>query len=143
MIRHNRASSKIEHSNSTHRRKVLLPWLPIRLQREFLMLIQWLHVLDLHSEDILLDVSRERLDLVRRVCVRRDGEHLVEFFEGERFGFGDEEENENEAHDVPGGVPPEGTLRFERSKETGEGDGDDEVTREGKYNVSRQPKRES
>lgn len=104
------------------------------------MLIQWLHVLDLHPEDILLDVSRERLDLVRRVRVRRDGEHLVEFFEGERFGFGDEEENENEAHDVPGGVPPEGALGLERSEETGEGDGDDEVTKD---NVSRQPKRES
>ena len=56
---------------------------------------------------------------------------MVEFFEGECLGFGDEEEDEDEPEGVPGGVPPECALGSESSEESREGDGDDEVARGG------------
>ena len=52
---------------------------------------------------------------------------MIEFFEGEGLGFGDEEEDEDEPEGVPGGVPSEGALGSEGTEETGEGDGYDEV----------------
>ena len=40
---------------------------------------------------------------------------MVELLERERLRLGDEEEDENEADDVPGGVPPERALGREAS----------------------------
>ena len=40
-----------------------------------------------------------------------------------------EEEDEDESDDVPSCVPPEGTLWLERTKQTREGDGNDEVAK--------------
>lgn len=37
--------------------------------------VQWRQLADVHTEDMLLDVVRERLDLVGRMDVRRNGEH--------------------------------------------------------------------
>jgi hypothetical protein len=38
---------------------------------ETLVFVEWRHRVDLHAEDELLDVVRQRLDLIRRMCVRR------------------------------------------------------------------------
>ena len=92
-----------------------------------LVLVQRRERLDAHAEDVALDVARERLELVRGVHAGGHGEDLVELFERERLGLGDEEQDEDEADDVPAGVPPEGALRLERAEQTGEGDRDDEV----------------
>ena len=40
---------------------------------------------------------------------------LVQLLEGERFRFGDKEQDSTKSEDVPPGVPSECTLRFECS----------------------------
>ena len=40
---------------------------------------------------------------------------LVQLFERERLRLRYKEQDEDESHDIPCGVPSEGTLRFERS----------------------------
>lgn len=40
-----------------------------------LVLVQRREGVDAHAQDMLLDVAHERLELVRRVQVRRDREH--------------------------------------------------------------------
>ena len=40
---------------------------------------------------------------------------LVQLLEGERFRFGDKEQDGEKSEDVPCGVPSERTLRLERS----------------------------
>lgn len=52
---------------------------------------------------------------------------LIQFFEGQCFRLGHEEEDEEEPDHVPTRVPSECTLRLERTEETRERDGDDEV----------------
>ena len=47
----------------------------VLLANRALVLVQWRDGLDLHAEDVLFDVMRERLELVRGVYVRRHGEH--------------------------------------------------------------------
>ena len=92
-----------------------------------LVLVQRREGLDLHAEDMLFDVVRERLELVRRVAARGHREHLVELLERERLRLGDEQQDEDEPDDVPGGVPPERALWLEGAEETREGDRDDKV----------------
>lgn len=52
---------------------------------------------------------------------------MVEFFERKRLRLGHEEEDKDEADDVPAGIPTKGTLGRERIKETRERDRDYEV----------------
>jgi hypothetical protein len=40
---------------------------------------------------------------------------LVQLLKRERFRFGDKEQDSKESDDVPPGIPPECTLRLERS----------------------------
>ena len=81
-----------------------------------LVLVQRRKRVDLHSEEVLLDVVWQRLDLVRRMFGCRYGEHLVELFEREGFRLGDEEQDGEEPDNVPRGVPPDRALRLERAK---------------------------
>lgn len=98
----------------------------LRADRTFVF-VERREVAHVHAEDVLLDVVRERLDLVRRVLSCRHGEYLVEFFERERFRLGDEQQDGEEPEHVPAGVPAEGTLRRERAEQTREGDRNNEV----------------
>lgn len=52
---------------------------------------------------------------------------MVELLERERLRLGDEEQDEEEAEDVPPRVPPERALRLERAEQPRERDRDDEV----------------
>lgn len=101
------------------------------------VLVQRRKFLHVHPEDMLLDVVRKRLDLVRRVYMRGHREDLIQFFKRKALGLGDEQENQEEADGVPPCVPPEGTLRLEGAQHTWEGDGDDEVATIGRANQRR------
>ena len=103
----------------------------VRLLAGGLVVVQRRERLDAHAEDVALDVARERLELVRCVHVRRHAEDLVELLERERLRLGDEQQDEDEPDDVPGGVPPERALWLEGAEQPREGDRDDEVAVEG------------
>ena len=86
------------------------------------VLVQRRHFANLPAQNMLAEVVSQRLDLVRRVCVRRHAEHcfrmctllakcslrgggegertLVELFERESLGFGHEEECKEESDDT-------------------------------------------
>lgn len=53
-----------------------------------------------HAEDVPLDPDGNGLELVCCVLVCGNGENLVELFQGERLGFRDEKENEEETDDA-------------------------------------------
>ena len=93
-----------------------------------LVLVQRREGVDLHAEDVLFDVVRESLELVRRVDVRRDREDLVELLERERLRLGHEEQDEHEADRVPRRVPPERALRLERAEQPREREPHNEIT---------------
>ena len=52
---------------------------------------------------------------------------LVQLFKRERLRLGHEEQDGEESHNVPSGVPSECTLRFERSQQTRKSNRDDKV----------------
>jgi len=63
------------------------------LPDDSLVLIEWRHRVNLHAEDVLLDVMWQRLDLIRRMRVRRHRKDLVQLLKRERFRFGDKEQD--------------------------------------------------
>lgn len=75
--------------------------------------VKWRYRVDLHAEDVFLDVVRQRLDLICRMCGRRHRKDRIQLLKRERLGFGDKEQDGNESDDVPPGIPSECTLRLE------------------------------
>lgn len=97
-----------------------------------LVLVQRRKILNIHPEEILLDVVWERLELVGCVRVCRHRVYLIKFFERQRFRFRHEEQDQHETNSVPCCIPPKGTLWLERAKQTREGNGNDEIAVEPK-----------
>lgn len=53
--------------------------------------------------------------------------HIIQFFQCQILGLGEQEVAEDPAEDVPGGVPAESTGAGEGGFEGGPGEGEDEV----------------
>ena len=77
---------------------------------------------DVFPEDVPLEEIRDLSKSIRSVLACRDAEDVIEFFEGLAFGLGHEEEHQEEANDIPDGVPRKCALIFERCPHTRPGD---------------------
>ena len=107
-------------------------------------MVQWLYIIHLHAEDVLLDVVREGLELVTSVHGRWDREHykiisedrklmsymvhtFVQLLQGQSFGFGQKQQDQDKSYHIPARVPAERALRRESLEQSRESDGDDKV----------------